>query len=93
MVGWCGSGGDGSADAQRALSLQGFRRVAGHDSHVRALKEMVMLPLVYPDLFQALQARAGPPDPRTVQSCTPETSAALPRVRFLWYLYVGDVNR
>jgi ATP-dependent 26S proteasome regulatory subunit len=42
--------------------------VGGLDGHVRALKEMVMLPLVYPELFERMATSAprgvlfyGPP--------------------------------
>jgi ATP-dependent 26S proteasome regulatory subunit len=40
-----------------AAVLKGFKGVGGHSEHVQALKEMVLLPLVYPDMFEALQVK------------------------------------
>eukprot|EP00959_Pyramimonas_sp_CCMP1952_P040252 841545-Pyramimonas_sp.AAC.1 len=48
-------GGGGVNATENPAALRGFQNVAGHDEHVRALKEMVLLPLVYPDVFEALQ--------------------------------------
>jgi hypothetical protein len=46
----------------------GFSSVGGLDNHVRALKEMVVLPLLYPDVFQRFETQpprgvlfVGPP--------------------------------
>jgi ATP-dependent 26S proteasome regulatory subunit len=46
----------------------GFASVGGLDSHLRALKEMVILPLLYPDVFQHFDTQpprgvlfSGPP--------------------------------
>jgi hypothetical protein len=47
--------GGAAAAAARSQALAGFQAVAGHVAHVQALKEMVLLPLVYPEVFQSMQ--------------------------------------
>lgn len=44
-----------AAAAAPTQTLAGFQGVAGHAAHVQALKEMVLLPLVYPEVFKSMQ--------------------------------------
>jgi hypothetical protein len=48
------SGGPSDVGAESVAGEGGWESVGGLEGHVNALKEMVLLPLLYPSLFQVL---------------------------------------
>ena len=75
-----------------------FDQVGGMEHHVRALKEMIFLPLVYPELFERFHISPprgvlfyGPPG---ILSAFPQTEHWLQRLRSLsgqCFTYLTDV--
>lgn len=63
-----------------------FNQVGGLDHYIKALKEMVFLPLVYPELFERFHITPprgvlfyGPPGALPCLLCKPQCCAVQPR--------------
>lgn len=65
----------------------GFEHVGGHDDHILALKESIILPLMYPEVFSGF----GIDPPRGVLFTGPpgksRPSATCTLCRYIYYIY------
>lgn len=48
-------GAEGSGVGSAEIPYGGFETVGGHTDVVRQLREMVILPLMYPEMFKSMQ--------------------------------------